>query len=99
MLADSVHGRPVVFLDGHACAPRSLHNMNENVEHLTSIQGWELDSLEKRLRDDCADVRLLLCIMCSKCNITYASFVASIAGLCTIYSKCNFMYASFVASL
>jgi len=46
---------PVVFLDGQACAPRSAGNLNENVEHLTSIQGWELDSMEKRLRDDCAE--------------------------------------------
>lgn len=46
---------PVVFLDGTSCAPRSINNLNENVEHLTSIQGWELDAMEKRLRDDCAE--------------------------------------------
>lgn len=45
---------PVVFLDGQACAPRTANNLNENVEHLTGIQGRELDAMEKRLRDDCA---------------------------------------------
>jgi len=44
---------PVVFLDGQACAPRASQNLNENVEYLTSILGSELDSMEKRLRDDC----------------------------------------------
>ena len=46
---------PVVFLNGQACAPRSANNMNENVEHLTSIQGHELDSMEKRLCEDCVE--------------------------------------------
>lgn len=46
---------PVVFLDGQACAPRSAHNMNENVEHLTGIEGRELAAIEKRLRDDCVE--------------------------------------------
>jgi hypothetical protein len=45
---------PVVFLGMQACAPRSANNLNENVEHLTSIQGYELDAMESRLRDDCA---------------------------------------------
>jgi len=46
---------PVVFLDGQACAPRSSTNLNENVDHLTSIEGWELDAMESRLRVDCVD--------------------------------------------
>lgn len=44
---------PVVFLGGQACAPRTAGNMNENVEYLLSIEGHELDSIEKRLCEDC----------------------------------------------
>lgn len=46
---------PVVFLDGQACAPRTAGNMNENVEYLVSIEGYELDSMELRLCSDCVD--------------------------------------------
>jgi hypothetical protein len=46
---------PVVFLDGQACAPRTSHNLNENVEHLTGIEGRELASIEKRLCNDCVE--------------------------------------------
>eukprot|EP00629_Pelagomonadales_sp_RCC1024_P006075 CAMPEP_0119295180 /NCGR_PEP_ID=MMETSP1329-20130426/49350_1 /TAXON_ID=114041 /ORGANISM="Genus nov. species nov., Strain RCC1024" /LENGTH=455 /DNA_ID=CAMNT_0007296091 /DNA_START=110 /DNA_END=1477 /DNA_ORIENTATION=+ len=44
---------PVVFLGGQACAPRTANNMNENVEYLMSIEGFELDAIEKRLCCDC----------------------------------------------
>ena len=44
---------PVVFLNGQACAPRTAGNMNENVEYLMSIEGHELDAIEKRLCADC----------------------------------------------
>ena len=44
---------PVVFLGGQACAPRTEGNMNENVEYLLSIEGHELDGMEKRLCEDC----------------------------------------------
>ena len=37
---------PVVFLNGQACAPRTAGNMNENVEYLILIEGYELDSME-----------------------------------------------------
>jgi len=46
---------PVVFLDGQACAPRTAGNMNENVEYLVSIEGYELDSMESRLCSDCIE--------------------------------------------
>merc|ERR1719375_151028 len=45
---------PVVFLDGQACAPRTANNLNENVEYLKSIEGFELDAMERRLCADCA---------------------------------------------
>ena len=46
----------MVFLDGQACAPRSAGNLNENVEHLYSIEGHELDAMEARLCSDCKEV-------------------------------------------
>lgn len=46
---------PVVFLDGQACAPRTANNLNENVEHLTGIEGRELAAIEQRLCSDCAE--------------------------------------------
>ena len=46
---------PVVFLNGQACAPRTDGNMNENVEYLAQIEGYELDAMERRLRDDCVE--------------------------------------------
>jgi hypothetical protein len=47
---------PVVFLNGQACAPRTEGNMNENVEYLIGIEGYELDSMELRLCSDCVQV-------------------------------------------
>ena len=44
---------PVVFLDGKACAPRLEGALNENVDYLLAIEGFELDAMERRLRDDC----------------------------------------------
>jgi len=46
---------PVVFLSGQACAPRSTDNMNENVDYLTSIEGFELERMEKRLCEECIE--------------------------------------------
>ena len=37
------------------CAPRIAGNMNDNVDHLVSIEGYELDSMELRLCSDCID--------------------------------------------
>jgi len=46
---------PVVFLNGQACAPRLKANMNDNVEYLVGIEGYELDSMELRLCADCVE--------------------------------------------
>lgn len=46
---------PVVFINGQACAPRTDGNMNENVEYLTHIEGYELDAMERRLCSDCLE--------------------------------------------
>ena len=46
---------PVVFINGQACAPRTEGNMNENVEYLTQIEGYELDAMERRMRDECVE--------------------------------------------
>lgn len=46
---------PVVFLNGQACSPRIEGKMNENVEYLVGIEGYELDSMELRLCSDCVD--------------------------------------------
>ena len=45
---------PVVYLNGTASAPRVAGKLNENIDYLLSIQGYELDSIEARLVDDCA---------------------------------------------
>jgi len=46
---------PVVFLNGQACAPRVKGQINDNVEYLVGIEGYELDSMELRLCSDCVD--------------------------------------------
>jgi len=46
---------PVVFLNGQACSPRLEGRLNENVEYLVGIEGYELDSMEQRLCSDCVD--------------------------------------------
>lgn len=50
---------PVVFLNGKACAPRIKGQMNENVEYLVGIEGYELDSMELRLCSDCVETASL----------------------------------------
>lgn len=46
---------PVVFINGQACAPRTEGNLNENVEYLAQIEGYELDAMERRMRDECVE--------------------------------------------
>ena len=44
---------PLVFLNGTGCAPRVAGKLDENVDYLLSIQGYELDAMELRLKEDC----------------------------------------------
>jgi hypothetical protein len=53
--AFNLREEPVVFLNGHACAPRLPGSLNENVDYLLAIEGHELDAMEKRLRSDCVE--------------------------------------------
>ena len=46
---------PVVFLNGRACAPRDPNALNENVDYLLAIEGYELDAMERRLAADCIE--------------------------------------------
>lgn len=46
---------PLIYLNGTACAPRVEGRLNENVDYLLSIDGYELDAMEARLVSDCFD--------------------------------------------
>ena len=51
------HGReePVCFLGGVACAPRVLHELNENLIYLSGISGVELGAMEIRMKGECLE--------------------------------------------
>ena len=45
---------PVCFIDGKACAPRVINDMNENLAYLSGIRGDELEAMEIKMKDECA---------------------------------------------
>ena len=52
---NTAHARQSLSVGAQACAPRTDGNMNENVEYLTQIEGYELDAMERRMRDECVE--------------------------------------------
>eukprot|EP01029_Cantina_marsupialis_P022161 TRINITY_DN53972_c0_g1_i1.p1 TRINITY_DN53972_c0_g1~~TRINITY_DN53972_c0_g1_i1.p1 ORF type:complete len:499 (-),score=179.29 TRINITY_DN53972_c0_g1_i1:225-1721(-) len=46
---------PVVFIDGKPCSPRVRGKLNDNVDYLCGIAGFELERIERRLKHDIMD--------------------------------------------